>query len=277
MLIAAFIPFAPAFSDEMLSIYGLKGYAFVNSPLPADGFHIQTGAMYSIFHERNLERRDGYIWVAPISATYGDAIHWEIAAASHYESWKNTDYDETEKGIGDLVLSGKFAPLNPEKKFAIDFSLMPYILIPIGGDRDKSIGDLYKYSPGGDDDLSCGLNLLLGKRWDRVYLSVNLGVNYLDSSDENLKDITYFAGAAVEYQICETLNSYAEFYNNENKLDVCPEPCYDRDISDDIREIGAGLVWLKNKWGLKLHAGYGLSETSPDFRAMALVNRTFSF
>lgn len=276
MTMVFIIPAFTAVADEMLSIYGLKGYAFVNSPLSADGLHLQTGAMYSIFHERNLERRDGYIWVAPVSATYGDGKHWEIAAASHYEYWKNTDVDVDETGIGDVVVSGKFAPIEPEE-FAFDFSLMPYVLIPTG-DRDKSIGDIYRYSPGGEDDFSCGLNLLAGKRWNRLYWSVNAGVNYLDSSDENLKDTTFFVGTALEYQICEAMNSYVEFYNNENKLDVnCFDPCYDSDTNDDMREIGAGLVWLKDKWGLKFHMGYGLTKTSPDFRALALVNRTFSF
>lgn len=53
--------------------------------------------------------------------------------------------------------------------------------------------------------------------------------------------------------------------------------CYDEDTDEDIREIGLGVMWLKNKWGIKTQAGVGFTETSPDFRVLALINRDISF
>ncbi|MEZ4526225.1 MAG: transporter [Desulfobacterales bacterium] len=266
-------------ADEMLSLYGLKGYAYTYSPLPADGFHVQTGAMYSIFHENNLQCRDGYIWVVPLSLTYGDGNFWEIAAGTHWEYWKNTDFDVDETGIGDIFLGGKVRVLGQERGMPLDLSLMPYILIPTG-DRDKSIGDLYNYNPTNDDEYSYGINLLLGRRWDRFYLAGNFGINHVDSDHEYIDKDTFFLGLTLEYQISETLTSYVEFISNENKnMYNYPQGhfCHDPDVGEDIREIGAGIGWVKDEWGIKVHAGAGMTETSPDLRVMALVNRSFSF
>lgn len=266
-------------ADEMLSLYGMKGYAYTWSPLPADGLHLQTGAMYSIFHQNNLECRDGYIWVVPLSLTYGDGNFWEVSAGTQWEYWKNTDFDVNENGIGDIFLGGKVRILGQEKGMPLDLSLMPYILIP-SGDRDKSIGDLYNYNPTGDDEYSYGINLLLGRRWERFYLSGNFGLNHVDSDHDYIDEDTFFLGLTMEYQISETLTSYVEFINNENKNRYnYPQGhlCYDSDVGEDIREIGAGIGWVKDEWGVKLHVGTGMTETSPDLRVMALINRSFSF
>ncbi len=266
-------------ADEMISLYGMKGYAYTWSPLPADGFHLQTGAMYSIFHQNNLECRDGYIWVVPLSLTYGDGNFWEVSAGTQWEYWKNTDFDVDETGIGDIFLGGKVRVLGQEKGMPLDVSLMPYVLIPTG-DRDKSIGDLYNYNPTGDDEYSYGINLLLGRRWDRFYLAANIGLNHVDSDHDYIDEDTFFLGLTMEYHISETLISYVEFINNENKNHYnYPEGtlCYDSDVGEDIREIGAGIGWMKDEWGIKLHAGAGMTETSPDLRVIALINRSFSF
>lgn len=269
----------PVSADEMLSLYGPKGYAYTWSPLPADGFHVQTGAMYSLFHKNNLQCRDGYIWVLPLSLTYGDGNFWEISAGTQWEYWKNTDFDVDETGIGDIFLGGKVRILGQEKGMPLDVSLMPYILIPTG-DRDKSIGDLYNYNPTDEDEYSWGINLLLGRRWDRFYFAGNFGINHVDSDHEYIDKDTFFLGLTLEYQISETLTSYVEFISNENKNRYnYPEGhfCHDPDVGEDIREIGAGIGWVKDQWGVKLHAGTGMTETSPDLRVMALINRSFSF
>ncbi|MCP4106280.1 MAG: transporter [Desulfobacteraceae bacterium] len=282
LLAAIIISLAPAANgDEMLSLYGLKGYAYTYSPLPADGFHLQTGVMYSlfktgnVFHDDNLNCRDGYVWVAPVSLTYGDGNLWEVAAAAHYEYWKNTDYDDVdESGIGDLFLGGKVRVLSQDKKMPFDLSLMPYIVFPTGN-QDKSIGDLYRYSPSDDDEISYGANLLLGRRLKRFYFTGNIGVNYMDNDSDSS---TLFYGMAIEYQISESLNSYAEFFNSEHRnTTIYPvtSQCYDKDSTEDIRELGIGIVWLKGRFGIKLHTGFGMTATSPDIRGIALFNVGF--
>jgi hypothetical protein len=120
--------------------------------------------------------------------------------------------------------------------------------------------------------MSYGINLLTGKRWERFYLSANLGINYVDTDVTYSKTSSLFLGLALEYQISESLNSYIEFVNIENKNDYDCSPCYDKTADEDRREIGLGIVWLKNYWGFKLHTGVGLTDTAPDLRVIGLVN-----
>jgi hypothetical protein len=233
--------------------------------------------MYSIFHENNLRARDGYIYVVPVSATYGNGDRWELTAATIWEKWKNTDFDVEEDGIGDLFVSVKARVLCQEKEKPLDLSLMPYILLPTG-DREKSIGDLYLYNPTDDDDESIGIYLLLGKRWRQVYVAANVGFNYMDSDLDYIESSSVFLGLTMEYQISECLTSYVEFFNNENKNQFqypFGHPYYDGDADKDMREIGLGIGWLFGRFGLKVHAGAGLTETSPDFRLVTLVNVSF--
>ncbi len=274
-----------ASGDENIALYGMKGYAYTYSPLPSDGLHIQVGGMYSLFqdgnlfHDDNLNCRDGYVWYVPASLTYGDGKWWEASVATHWEYWENTDFEVDEKGIGDVFLGAKLHILDQERGMPLDLSIMPYMLIPTGS-RDKSIGDIYLYNPTDDDDLSYGLNLLLGLRMNPFYFSVNLGMNYVDTDLEYIEDKTFFLGLTAEYQISETMTTYLEFINNENKNRENYSPsslCYDEDTDDDIRELGLGLVYVKDEWGVKVHVGAGLTSTSPDYRAMAMVNRSFSF
>lgn len=275
---------SPASGDEMLALYGLKGYAYTYSPVPSDGFHLQIGAMYSIFHDGNpfhddnLNCRDGYIWAAPLSLTYGDGDWWEASLATHWESWKNTDYDVDENGLGDLFAGGKFRALAQEKGMPLDVALMGYLLIPTGN-REDSIGDLYLYNPASDDDFSYGVNLLLGRQLRSFYLAATIGTNYVDTDIEHIRDNTFFLGLTMEYQVCETLSTYVEFISNENKNKrkyPLGHPCRDEDANEDIREIGIGGMWVKGPWGIRLHAGFGLTPTSPDIRVMTSVNRSFA-
>lgn len=293
IIVAICLPFS-AKGDESLAIYGLKGYAFTFSPIPADGFYFQTGAMYSKSDGR-VNNADGYRWIVPVSMTYGDGKWWEISAATHWEYWENTsDYwqdreqelnpDLDQKGTGDVFIGSKIRLLGAEKGIPLDVSLMPYILIP-GNDRDKSIGDIYMFNPTNnisnptdDDNMSYGINLLLGRQLKSFYLAGNLGLNYIDGNPE-MKGSIMFLGLAVEYQFSETLSSYLEFMSVENRTECnpcneCPD-CYEPDATEDLREVGAGIIWLINKWGLKLHAGTGLSDTTPNVRGLVLINRNF--
>ncbi|QTA79701.1 Uncharacterized protein dnl_19770 [Desulfonema limicola] len=271
VLITAIIISMPVCSnaDESLALYGLKGYAYTFSPLPSKGLYVQTGAMYSVFND-GLENGDGHTFALPLSVTYGNGQWWEAAGAVHYESWENSDLDISEKGMGDLFLGGKIRLL----KDLPDISLMPYILIPTGS-RDKGIGDMYYLNPSPDDDPSYGLNLLIGGQVNRFYLSANIGVNYADTDREWLDSASMFFGLAAEYQISETWMTYAEFVNTGNKNNIDCDTCIDTGADEDLREIGAGLVWLKDKWGFKFHAGAGLTDTSPDFRVIGLINLGF--
>jgi hypothetical protein len=273
ILAATFFPPASVIADESLALYGPKGYAYTFSPLPADGFYVQVGGMYSMF-DGKLEDRDGYIVAVPVSLTYGDGNIWEFALSSHWEYWENTDLDMDERGIGDVFASGKFRLLGAENGMPLDLSLMPYILVPTGS-RDKGIGDLYNFNPSPDDDFSYGLNLLLGGQLKRFYISANMGINFADTGITWIESSSFIVGLAGEYQICESLTSYVEFINIENKLDFDCDPCADTYSEDDIREIGAGLVWIYNKWGFKLHAGTGFTDTSPNFRGLGLINLRF--
>jgi len=268
----ALFPFS-AIADESLAIYGLRGYAYTYSPLPSNGFHFQTGGIYSRFDEK-IEKRDGHIWAVPVSFTYGNGEWWEIAAATHWESWENTNHDVNESGIGDIFVGTKFRFLGSEKRTPLALSLMPYVLIPTGN-RDKSIGDLYGYNPSTDDDFSYGVNLLLGKQWGRFYLAGNIGVNYVDTDLTGIEKDGVFLGLALEYQVSETFMVYAEFVNTENKLEIECDPCITENTEDDLREIGAGLVWLYGKWGLKIHGGTGLTDTTPNIRGIGLINLNF--
>lgn len=258
-----------ALADESLALYGLKGYAYTFSPLPSKGLYGQTGAAYSAF-TNGLENGDGHTFAIPMSVTYGNGELWEVAGATHFESWENSDLDIDERGLGDLFIGGKIRLLRDLP----DISIMPYALIPTGN-RDKGIGDLYYLNPSPDDDLSCGLNLLIGGQVNRFYLAANLGVNYADTDKEWLDSTSVFFGLAAEYQVSESLMTYAEFINTGNKNNIDCDTCIEEDADEDLREIGAGLVWLKDKWGIKLHAGAGLTDTSPDFKAIGLVNRNF--
>ncbi|OQY54199.1 MAG: hypothetical protein B6245_21590 [Desulfobacteraceae bacterium 4572_88] len=272
-------------ADEMLSHYGLKGYTYTYSPRPVDGFHIQMGAMYSLFHngnlfhDENLNCRDGYIWVAPLSFTYGDGDWWEVSAATHWESWENTDFDAGESGLGDLFLGGKALLLSQEKGMPLDLALMPYVLIPTGN-RDKWIGDLTLYNTTDENDLFYGVNLLLGHQWRQFYLAGNAGFNYAETDIEHIEAETFFFGITLEYQIDESFNTYLEFVNTENKNQddySAAHRCHDENTGKDMRELGLGLVWVKGGWGLKFHLGGGLTATSPDIRVLTLINRSFSF
>ena len=278
MLLALAVLCVPslAAAEDNIGFYGMKGYAFTYSPLVSDGLHLQTGGMYHIYHEHNLKGRDGYIWDVPVSVTYGDGDWWEASVASHYEYWKNTDYDVDEEGIGDIFVGGKLRLLGQERGGPpLDVSIMPFVLFGTGG-RDDSIGDLYHFNPTDSSDHVYGLNALLGRRWDRLYLSFNAGMSYMDTDLDYIKSTTFFLGLAAEYQISESWSSYVEFINMQNRNELQPGPYsrdYDDDVDDDIRELGAGVVWLLDKWAFKLHAGAGFTDTSPDFRGSLLINR----
>ncbi len=272
---------APAGADENLNLYGGKGYLYTLSPLTADGWHAQTGAMYGLFHKNNLDCRDGYVWALPISLTYGDGDWWEVAVGTHYESWENTDFDEGESGLGDLHVGGKLRLTGRDRGHPLDFSVHPYLRISTGNrDRDAGVGDLHNWSQSEGDEPGMGLDLLFGRRWNRFYASLQLGINVLDTDDPFVDDAALYAGAAAEYQLTESLLAYVEFFNTENKNSFTCEacsPCYDPDITDDVREIGGGVTWLKGRWGFKLHVGTGLTETSPDLRVAALINRNLAY
>ncbi len=260
-------------ADESLSVYGLKGYGYTVSPIIARGGYGQAGGIHSVFSDK-LINGDGYITALPVSFTYGDGNLWEVSAATHFESWENTDVDVSESGIGDIFIGGKIDPLAGMEKTALDLALMPYVLIPTGG-REDGIGDLYYLNPSPEDDLSLGLNLLAGVRFDRFYLTANIGINYADVDSEWMDTTSLLLGLAVEYQIAETWTSYLEFLHVGNKNDVDCQDCYESDADEDIREVGAGVVWLKDRWAIKLHTGFGLTDTSTSFRGMVLVNRGF--
>jgi hypothetical protein len=267
----------PVAADENLHLYGGKGYHFMLSPLVANGLHAQTGALYGSYHENNLECRDGYIWALPFSLTYGDGDWWEASVATHLERWKNTDFDHTESGLGDLYLGAKFRVLGQDRGGPLDLAMNPYLLIPTG-DRDQEIADLYRWVQTDDGKPAWGLDLLLGRRWDRFYASVQLGVNVLDTDDEFVDDTALYYGIAAEYQLTESLLAYLEFFSTQNKnsftCEVC-SPCYDPKIGRDIRELGGGVAWLRGPWGFKAHLGTGFTETSPDVRVSVLINRGF--
>jgi hypothetical protein len=291
MTAAVYFP-SSASGDENLGIYGLKGYAYLYSPLVADGLHMQIGAMFSRFKDDNLFRsdnlncRDGDIWAFPVSLTYGDGNWWEVSAATHWESWENTheywkdkDVDTDQTGIGDVFLGGKLRLLGQDRGMPLDLSVMAYTLLP-SGNRDKAIGDLYLYNPTDEDDTSYGVNVLLGRQWKRSYFGANIGLNYVDTDVEHIEDKTIFWGLVFEYQVSEHFAAYTEFINTENKnRENYPTTsvCYDEDTDEDIRELGFGMVWVKGGWGFKLHGGAGLTPTSPDFRVMTSINRSFSF
>jgi len=257
-------------ADETLALYGMKGYAYVWSPMISQGGYVQAGAVYSLF--KGSDGMDGNTWAVPVSFTYGNGKWWEVSAATHWERWENTDVSVNDSGVGDVFVGGKLLLIGAEKNAPLDLSLMPYILIPTGS-RDKSVGDLYQFNPSIKDDESYGLNLLLGKRWERFYISANLGINYMNSDVSYIKSSSLFAGLALEYQLAENLTTYVEFFNVGNKNDFGCGICYDKNADQDIRQLGLGVVWLKDLWGFKLHGGFGLSDTSPDFRIIALVNR----
>ena len=278
-------------ADENLSLYGLKGYGHTYSPLPADGLHLQAGGMYSSFGSGKLNCREGNVLAVPISLTVGDGKWWSLAAATHWERWENTHeyWDDkylngkkvdTEKdGTGDIFLGGKLYLLSQERGMPLDLSIMPYMLIS-GGNRDKSIGDLYRYSATENDDPAYGGNLLLGRQFGPLYIAGNVGISHAKNDDPDAEENTLFLGLTLEYQIAESVTSYAEIVNVEHKnISVYDEssPCYDEDSDEDIRELGLGIAWVGGQWGVKLHLGAGLTETSPDVRAALLINRTFSF
>ncbi len=268
LTIAVLLIASGAMADEMLALYGLKGYAYTYSPLIVQGAYIQTGGIYSLFS--SIDNQEGYTWAVPLSLTYGNGEWWEASIATHWEYWKNTDYAVNESGMGDVFVGGKFRLIGSSKDAPLDISLMPYLLIPVN--HDKSIGDLYPFNTITENDMSYGINLLLGKRWERFYLSANIGINYTDTDVAYTKTSSLFLGLALEYQISESWDSYIEFVNIENKNDYGCSPCYDQTADEDRREIGLGIVWLKNYWGFKLHAGIGLTDTAPDFQVIGLVN-----
>lgn len=273
----------PAFADENIALYGMKGYTYTFSPLVVDGLHAQVGAVFAENDANSLECREGEVWAFPISLTYGDGDWWEIGVATHYEYFKNTDEffeggdaDTEEDGFGDIFVAFKAQLLGQDrgKGQGLDLALMPYLLFPTG-DRDKGITDLYRFVQSDDDNVAAGLFLLAGRRLERFYLAANLGFNYMSTDIDYIDDEALFFGLTLEYQVRENLTSYVEFINTESKnnftCSVC-SPCFDPDISDDIRELGVGFDWLLGRWGFKLHAGIGFSDTSPDYRMIALVN-----
>jgi len=269
----------PCPAEENLALYPMKGYAYTYSPLPADGLHAQIALMYSSFQVNNLKCRDGYVWALPFGATWGDGDWLEVTAASHWEKWENTDYDVNESGLGDIFVGGKARLLGQDRDQVLDLALMPYLLFPTGN-RDKGIGDLFHYNPSAEDDVIFGLNLLLGRRWDRLYAGLNLGINYMDNGEPYIQNRALLLGLFAEYQFREDLMAYVEFIDTENRntfsCATCTG-CYDEDIDQDIREIGAGLTYLLGKWGFKLHLGAGLTATSPDFRAILMINRQLAY
>lgn len=268
-----------ACAEENLALYPMKGYAYTYSPLAADGLHFQASLMYSLYQASNLKCRDGDIWAIPFGLTWGDGDLLEFTIASHYESWNNTDFDVDESGLGDLFVGGKVRLLGQDRNGVLDLSMMPYFLFPTG-DRDKGIGDLFRYNPSEEDEIIYGLNLLIGKRWDRLYTGLNIGINYMGSDEPYVRNRSLLIGAFLEYQIREEMMAYLEFINSENRNTFTCEACtgcYDPDIDQDIREIGIGVSWLAGKWGLKFHVGGGLSKTSPDIRAFLTINRQLAY
>lgn len=277
---AVFICIVPMHSaaDENLALYGLKGYAYTYSPLTANGLYAQTGCMYSEY-DGKIHTRDGYIWVFPLSITYGDGDWWEVSAATHYEYWENTsDFwdnsraDLDQNDIGDLFIGGKARLIGQDRGYPLDLSVMPYVVLPTGN-HAESIGDLFLFNPTDEDDYSYGMNMLLGRRMGRVYLSANIGVNHVDSDLDYIEKTTLFTGLAAEVHLTESWMAYTEFYNNENKNRREFSYIEYGDTEEDMREIGLGIVGVKNKWGFKLHAATGLSDTTPNIRVAFLINR----
>ncbi|PIF02945.1 MAG: hypothetical protein CR990_00330 [Desulfococcus sp.] len=290
LLIACLAPAISARADENLAFYGLKGYLFSFSPLVVDGGHAQAGIMFSPYKDNSLNCREGHIWAAPISFVMGDGDWWEAGIATHWEFYENTDayfdgqdVDTSRSAMGDIFIGGKIRLLgqdqdqfpDQDRGQGIDLSLMPYVLLPTG-ERDRGIADLYRFVQTDEDHPAWGLNLLLGRRFDQLVLNLNIGLNYMETDDPDKDEMVRFVALAAEYQVKETLTAYLEFVDIENKDEFnCADcsPCYDPDAGDDIREIGVGMDWLKNFWGFKLHLGIGLTDTSPDWRVVALVNR----
>ena len=261
-----------ASGGEMQAIYGMKGYAYTYSPLPINGYHFQTGAMYSKF-DGKIENRDGDIWVVPFGFSFGDGKGWEMGVAGHWEKWDNSDQDASEKGLGDVFIGAKVRLMAMEDQKPFDLSVLPYVMIPTGN-HDKWIGDLYMYNPTDNDDYSLGGYLLIGRRWDQLYLSGSVGYNHIDTDMEYIENNTFSYSVTVEYLLSQSWNSYIEFFNNENKNLLECEYC-EGNVTDDMREIGAGLLWMKDEWGIKMHIGTGLTDTSPNIRFMGLINRIF--
>lgn len=277
--------FIPLFSlmpslvkGEPLALYGHKGYAYTFSPLPAGGISIQSGGMYSHYEANNLKKRDGFIQVVPISLTFGNGDLWELTATTHWEYWKNTDYDIEAKGYGDVFFGGKLLLLSQEKENPLDIAIQAFALTP-SENREKSIGDLYLYNPTEEDVQSNGFHILLGKRWEKNYLVGNLGLNNTDTQKDYIKKDSNFYGITLERHLDEERMFYVEFINHENKNRLENTFCYgcDNDVDQPIRELGMGCVRLLDTWTLKYHVGVGLTKTSPDFRLFILINYNFNY
>ncbi len=106
LTIAVLLIASGAMADEMLALYGMKGYAYTYSPMIVQGGYVQAGGIYSLF--RNTDNPEGYTWAVPLSFTYGNGKWWEASVATHWEYWENTDVNVNESGMGDVFVGGKF-------------------------------------------------------------------------------------------------------------------------------------------------------------------------
>ncbi|PIE71574.1 MAG: hypothetical protein CSA22_01740 [Deltaproteobacteria bacterium] len=269
----------PAMAGDSIGVYGLNGYGYTGDPVPVEGVYLQIGGMISTYHENNLKCRDGHIMAVPLSISAGNGTHWQLAAATHWERWKNTDFDNDEDGFGDLFVGGSYQMLHADAGHLLDLSLGAHLLVPTG-DRDKAIGDLFLFNATDTDDTVAGVNLRIGKSWGDLRLTADLGANKVHAKDEALKDNSWTFGAAAAYTVSDHLTVYTEVFNHHHRNRETPSSdssCYDPDRKDDIREIALGAFWSQKNWGFKTQIGAGISETSPDMRVMASVNHAFDF
>lgn len=234
--------------------------AFAGRPLVVDDAYAVDPQTFELEAAVSYFRTDSpHTWDVPFGLTYGVVRTLEVGAGfgGRIEAREDTfNFQESDGGLGDLVVGTKWNPLSEERWF-VSHALVFVTKFPTA-DRDVGTGQF-------DYDLTYIASKTLAERW-----SAHLNVGYTwvgDTSDEPLEDI-FHAGIAVGWSVHDRVELVSEVYTD---VLVGRE-------RDSALAIAGGARWNAfGSWVFDALVGMGLAGEAPDWRVTVGFTWAFDF
>lgn len=191
---------------------------------------------------------------------YGITENFDIGLDLPFTWWYPDNAGWHEQGLDDLSIGLRYRLLD-EKESMPGIAILGAVTFPTG-DEDKGL------STGGTDFES---KLIMSKRLGPVNTHLNIGYSWPGTKKYDLQDgLTY--GIGMDFSVSSQTQLLAELVGNKNRYTKDLHPKGDA----DPLEIRAGVRIISDR-GLitTLGVGVGLSNASPDYRALAVLTYTY--
>lgn len=191
---------------------------------------------------------------------YGITENFDIGLDLPFTWWYPDNAGWHEQGLDDLSIGLRYRLLD-EKESIPGIAILGAVTFPTG-DEDKGL------STGGTDFES---KLIMSKRLGPVNTHLNIGYSWPGTKKYDLQDgLTY--GIGMDFSVSSQTQLLAELVGNKNRYTKDLHPKGDA----DPLEIRAGVRIISDR-GLitTLGVGVGLSNASPDYRALAVLTYTY--